>query len=54
MHLTGKRKNRITLSEMMADKESGHSFSDGIESILHICSGQGLRDRCSMQRGRII
>lgn len=54
MHLTEKRKNRITLPKMKADKESGHSSSDGIKSILLACSGQGLRHKQGMQCGRII
>lgn len=54
MHLTEKRKNRITLPKMKAGKESGHSSPDGIKSILLACSGQGLRHKQGMQCGRII
>lgn len=55
MHLTErKKKKRTVLSKMKTAKESGDSFSDGINIILHASSGQGLRQIPSMQYGRII
>ena len=54
IHLIERRKNRIVLPKMKAEKESRDSFSDEINIILHAYSGQGLRQIPGMQCGRII
>ena len=54
IHLIERRKNRIVLPNMKAEKESRDSFSDEINIILHAYSGQGLRQIPGMQCGRII
>lgn len=54
MHLTERRKNRTTLSKMKADKESDYAFSGGINNILHVYSGQDLRQYQACKCGRIV
>lgn len=54
IHVIERRKNRLVLSEMKAEKESRDSFSDEINIILHAYSGQGLRQIPGIQCGRII